>query len=189
MSGLDDPHIVKYIDNKEKGGYLYIIMEYLETGSLAGLVKRYKVNEDLIAKYIFQVLEGLKYLHGEGIIHRDIKGDNVLLTKKSEIKLADFGVAGSLDDLEAQDIAGTPYWMAPEIISLNGAQYSSDIWSVGCMVIELFTGKPPYYDLPKMSALYKIVTDDHPPLPVGLSSVNFYQLTLLELYRFFKKMF
>lgn len=110
MSGLDDPHIVKYIDNKEKGGYLYIIMEYLETGSLASLVKRYKVGEELVARYITQVLEGLKYLHGEGIIHRDIKGDNVLLTKKSEIKLADFGVAGSLDDLEAQDIAGTPYW-------------------------------------------------------------------------------
>jgi serine/threonine protein kinase len=170
MAGLNDPHIVRYIDNKEKGGFLYIVMEYLETGSLASLVKRYKLTEDMISKYISQVLEGLKYLHGEGIIHRDIKGDNVLLTKKSEIKLADFGVAQALDNIEENDIAGTPNWMAPEVISLAGAQYTSDIWSVGCVIIELVTGKPPYHDIPKMGAMYKIVMDDHPPIPVGLTS-------------------
>jgi len=123
----------------------------------------------MICKYIQQVLLGLKYLHGEGIIHRDIKGDNVLLTKERVVKLADFGIAGSLDDISENDIAGTPYWMAPEIISLSGASYKSDIWSVGCMVVELLTGKPPYYDLPKMTALYKIVTDEHPPFPPKIS--------------------
>ncbi|KAK4246266.1 hypothetical protein C7999DRAFT_15603 [Corynascus novoguineensis] len=118
-----------------------------------------------------QVLQGLQYLHDQGVIHRDIKGANILTTKDGTVKLADFGVSTSTlagQDKEAQ-VVGTPYWMAPEIIQLSGATSASDIWSVGCTVIELLQGKPPYHNLAAMPALFAIVNDDHPPLPEGVS--------------------
>ncbi|CAN0560320.1 unnamed protein product, partial [Ectocarpus sp. 12 AP-2014] len=118
-----------------------------------------------------QVLEGLKYLHDQGVLHRDIKGANILTTKRGLVKLADFGVAMKLSDKQAfdVDVVGTPYWMAPEIIEMTGTTTACDVWSVGCTIIELLEGKPPYFDLPQMTALYKIVQDDHPPLPDGTS--------------------
>ena len=121
-----------------------------------------------------QVLQGLQYLHDQGVIHRDIKGANILTTKDGTVKLADFGVSTSTlaaPDKEAQ-VVGTPYWMAPEIIQLSGASSASDIWSVGCTVIELLQGKPPYHNLAAMPALFAIVNDDHPPLPEGISPVS-----------------
>lgn len=122
-----------------------------------------------------QVLQGLHYLHDQGVIHRDIKGANILTTKDGTVKLADFGVSTSTlasgQDKEAQ-VVGTPYWMAPEIIQLSGASSASDIWSVGCTVIELLQGKPPYHNLAAMPALFAIVNDDHPLLPEGISAVS-----------------
>ena len=122
-----------------------------------------------------QVLQGLQYLHDQGVIHRDIKGANILTTKDGTVKLADFGVSTSTlasgQDKEAQ-VVGTPYWMAPEIIQLSGASSASDIWSVGCTVIELLQGRPPYHNLAAMPALFAIVNDDHPPLPEGISAVR-----------------
>jgi len=124
-----------------------------------------------------QVLQGLQYLHDQGVIHRDIKGANILTTKDGTVKLADFGVSTSTlagnQDKEAQ-VVGTPYWMAPEIIQLSGASSASDIWSVGCTVIELLQAKPPYHNLAAMPALFAIVNDDHPPLPEGISPVCCY---------------
>ena len=118
-----------------------------------------------------QVLQGLQYLHDQGVIHRDIKGANILTTKDGTVKLADFGVSTSTltngQDKEAQ-VVGTPYWMAPEIIQLSGASPASDIWSVGATVIELLQGRPPYHNLAAMPALFAIVNDDHPPLPAVL---------------------
>lgn len=121
-----------------------------------------------------QVLQGLLYLHDQGVIHRDIKGANILTTKDGKVKLADFGVSTSTltgADKEAQ-VVGTPYWMAPEVIELSGATTASDIWSLGSTVIELLEGNPPYYNMPPMPALFAIVNDDHPPLPQGVSRVS-----------------
>lgn len=122
-----------------------------------------------------QILQGLLYLHDQGVIHRDIKGANILTTKDGKVKLADFGVSTSTlaatGDKEAQ-VVGTPYWMAPEVIQLSGATTASDIWSLGCTVIELLEGKPPYHKLAPMPALFAIVNDDHPPLPEGVSPVS-----------------
>ncbi|RYP89873.1 hypothetical protein DL770_004025 [Monosporascus sp. CRB-9-2] len=131
-----------------------------------------KFPENLVGVYMTQVLQGLQYLHDQGVIHRDIKGANILTTKDGKVKLADFGVSTSTlagPDKEAQ-VVGTPYWMAPEIIELSGATPASDIWSLGCTVIELLQGKPPYHHLQAMPALFAIVNDDHPPLPEGVSS-------------------
>jgi serine/threonine protein kinase len=87
------------------------------------------------------------------------------------VKLADFGVAtqGDAPDNAEFDPVGTPYWMAPEVIEMTGSTAPSDIWSVGCVVVELFTGSPPYFDLQPMSALYRIVQDDEVPIPDGAS--------------------
>jgi serine/threonine protein kinase len=122
-------------------------------------------------------IQGVLYLHDQGVIHRDIKGANILTTKDGKVKLADFGVSTSTlagGDKEAQ-VVGTPYWMAPEVIQLSGATTASDIWSLGCTVIELLDGKPPYHKLAPMPALFAIVNDDHPPLPEGVSPVRLTQ--------------
>ncbi|KAG0208107.1 hypothetical protein BGX28_000863 [Mortierella sp. GBA30] len=146
-------------------------MRLCENGSLRSLCKNFgKLPEHLGAMYITQVLDGLIYLHDQGVIHRDIKGANILATKDGLVKLADFGVATLSADVGDMSVAGTPYWMAPEIIELSGATTASDIWSVGCTVIELLDGEPPYHTLPPMGALYRIVQDDHPPIPESVSA-------------------
>jgi serine/threonine protein kinase len=152
---------------------LNIVLEYIENGSLSGIIKKYSAfKEHLVAFFISQVLQGLKYLHSQGVVHRDIKGANLLTTKEGTVKLADFGVAMKLtESTKNMSIVGTPYWMAPEIVEQTGrCSTSCDIWSLGCTVIELLTTKPPYYDLEPMSALYRIVQDDYPPLPPNLSN-------------------
>ena len=121
------------------------------------------------------MLLGLQYLHSQGVLHRDIKGANILTDKTGAVKLADFGVAvseqdtgGGGDDL---DVVGTPYWMAPEIVEMAPPSTACDIWAVGCTIIELLSGSPPYFDLPPMAALFRIVQDDYPPFPDGISDV------------------
>jgi serine/threonine protein kinase len=130
-----------------------------------------KFPENLVALYMSQVLHGLLYLHEQGVIHRDIKGANILTTKEGLVKLADFGVATKQSGLDQSSVVGTPYWMAPEVIELSGATTSSDIWSLGCTVIELIEGKPPYHKLQPMQALFRIVNDEHPPIPGSASPV------------------
>ncbi|XP_031500830.1 MAP3K epsilon protein kinase 1-like [Nymphaea colorata] len=174
LKNLNHKNIVKYLGSFKTKTHLYIILEYVENGSLASIVKPNKFGpfpESLVAVYIAQVLEGLVYLHEQGVIHRDIKGANILTTKEGLVKLADFGVATKLTeaDVNTHSVVGTPYWMAPEVIEMSGVSAASDIWSVGCTAIELLTCVPPYYDLQPMPALFRIVQDDHPPIPDYLS--------------------
>lgn len=171
LKRLNHANIVKIYSFMETPHTLYFVLEFVESGSLAGLVKKLGVfPEHLIASYTIQTLHGLRYLHEEGIIHRDIKGDNILITKDGKVKLADFGTAKLEDaDKKTQTVVGTPYWMAPEVIEMSACGPTSDIWSLGCTVIELLTGAPPYFELGPMSALFNIVEDRHPPLPENLS--------------------
>lgn len=177
LKNLQHPKIVKYIDSIYTEDHLNIVLEYVENGSLDSLVKKFgKIPETLIVFYIQQMLEGLEFLHENNCIHRDIKGGNILTTKDGEVKLADFGVATILSSeqntLQKKNIsfAGTPYWMAPEVIQEHAEVTSAcDIWSLGCTVIELLTGKPPYYDLHEFTAMIKIVYEGSPPLPDNIS--------------------
>ncbi|XP_071693816.1 MAP3K epsilon protein kinase 1-like isoform X2 [Rutidosis leptorrhynchoides] len=174
LKNLNHKNIVKYLGSLTTRTHLYIILEYVENGSLANIIKPNNFGpfpESLVAVYIAQVLEGLAYLHEQGVIHRDIKGANILTTKEGLVKLADFGVATKLTeaDINTHSVVGTPYWMAPEVIEMSGVCAASDIWSVGCTVIELLTCIPPYYDLQPMPALFRIVQDESPPIPDSLS--------------------
>ena len=93
-----------------------------------------------------KILEGLHYLHESDVVHLDLKAANILTTKNGNVKLSDFGVSLNLRTVERElkDVAGTPNWMAPEVIELKGASTKADIWSLGCTIIELLTGRPPY---------------------------------------------
>lgn len=173
LKNLDHPNIVKYRGFVKTSESLNIILEYCENGSLHSISKNFgKFPEHLVGIYMSQVLHGLLYLHEQGVIHRDIKGANILTTKQGLVKLADFGVATKTTTFHESSVVGTPYWMAPEVIELSGATTASDIWSLGCTVIELLDGKPPYHKLQPMHALFRIVNDDHPPLPEGASPVS-----------------
>jgi serine/threonine protein kinase len=170
LKNLNHPNIVKYQGFVKTADNLYIILEYCENGSLHSICKNFgKFPENLVSLYTSQVLQGLLFLHEQGVIHRDIKGANILTTKEGLVKLADFGVATKAQGLTEGSVVGTPYWMAPEVIELSGSTTASDIWSLGCTVIELLDGKPPYHRLAPMPAMFRIVNDDHPPLPEGAS--------------------
>lgn len=125
----------------------------------------------MIARYVKQMLEGLHYLHQQGVVHCDIKCANILVSRSGVIKLTDFGVSRKLKNDEdfQSEVVGTPFWMAPEVIQLQGASTASDIWSLGCTVIELLTGHPPYHELQSMTAMYRIVEEEHPTFPPGIS--------------------
>lgn len=183
FKNLKHPHIVNYIEAVHgSDDCLDIVMEYVEGGSLFAVINHIRRSlppdaarvfaEPVAAAFARQVLIGLVYLHDQGVVHRDIKCANLLVTKESFVKLADFGVSANkpASASAAQDVAGTPHWMAPEIITQSGFSTASDIWSVGATVIELLTGLPPYSDLSGITALFRIVSDDRPPLPADLSA-------------------
>jgi len=170
LQRLRHMNIVKYIDHVLSKNSIYIVMEYMELGSLERMVKKHGIfPEELAVVYVRQILEGLYYLHEQGVVHRDIKAANTLISTDGSAKLADFGVATQLSDMKADAYGGTPYWMAPEVITMQGVTTACDIWSLGCTVIELLTGNPPNFELEQVTALYAIVSDDHPPLPEGIS--------------------
>ncbi|KAI5010493.1 hypothetical protein ZWY2020_012630 [Hordeum vulgare] len=155
LKNLNHKNIVKYLGSLKTNSHLHIILEYVENGSLANIIKPNKFGpfpESLAAVYIAQ-------------------GANILTTKEGLVKLADFGVATKLTeaDVNTHSVVGTPYWMAPEVIEMSGVCAASDIWSVGCTVIELLTCSPPYYELQPMPALFRIVQDVQPPIPEGFS--------------------
>jgi len=178
LKNLEHRKIVKYIDSIQTEDHLNIVLEYVENGSLDSMIKKFgKIPETLVAIYVQQVLQGLEYLHSAGVIHRDIKGGNILTTKDGEVKLADFSVSMMLNQEQSNSMqnknmsfAGTPYWSAPEVIEERAKVTSAcDIWSLGCTVIELLTGKPPYFDLNMFAAMRNIVYEESPPLPENIS--------------------
>ncbi|KAI8981903.1 kinase-like domain-containing protein, partial [Mycotypha africana] len=176
LSSLMHPNIVKYEGFIKTHEHLNIVLEYVENGSLLHSLKQYghALPEHLVARYCYDILQGLVYLHEKDVVHCDLKAANILTTKSGDVKLSDFGVSLNLKLKKQEDniVPGTPFWMAPEVIELKGASVKSDIWSLGCTLIELCTGKPPYADLLTMTAMFKIVEDESPPLPVGLSDVS-----------------
>ncbi|XP_067903238.1 mitogen-activated protein kinase kinase kinase kinase 4 isoform X3 [Heterodontus francisci] len=174
---------------------LWLVMEFCGAGSVTDLVKKTKGNclkEDWIAYICREVLRGLAHLHSHHVIHRDIKGQNVLLTENAEVKLVDFGVSAQLDrTMEKRNtFIGTPYWMAPEVIACDENadstyDYRSDVWSLGITAIEMAEGAPPLCDMHPMRALFLIPRNSPPKLKSKKWSkkfINFVENCLVKNY-------
>ncbi|CAN7092392.1 unnamed protein product [Brassica rapa subsp. narinosa] len=173
LSQLQHQNIVRYRGTAKDGSNLYIFLELVTQGSLSKLYQRYQLMDSVVSTYTRQILDGLKYLHDKGFIHRDIKCANILVDANGAVKLADFGLAkvSKLNDIKS--CKGTPFWMAPEVINpkrTDGYGSSADIWSLGCTVLEMLTGQIPYCDLENpVQALYRIGRGVLPDIPDTLS--------------------
>ncbi|XP_038597146.1 serine/threonine-protein kinase PAK 6 isoform X2 [Tachyglossus aculeatus] len=135
------------------GEELWVLMEFLQGGALTDIVSQIRLNEEQIATVCESVLQALAYLHSQGVIHRDIKSDSILLTLDGRI---------SKDVPKRKSLVGTPYWMAPEVISRTPYTTEVDIWSLGIMVIEMVDGEPPYFSDSPVQAM-KRLRDSPPP--------------------------
>lgn len=178
LKNLRHERIVQYFgclqDAQERT--LSIFMEYMPGGSVKDQLKSYgALTENVTRRYTRQILEGVHYLHSNMIVHRDIKGANILRDSVGNVKLGDFGASKRLQTIcltgtGIKSVSGTPNWMSPEVISGEGYGRKADIWSVACTVVEMLTEKPPWSEFEAMAAIFKIATQPtNPRLPNHLS--------------------
>eukprot|EP00471_Norrisiella_sphaerica_P006989 CAMPEP_0184491160 /NCGR_PEP_ID=MMETSP0113_2-20130426/19727_1 /TAXON_ID=91329 /ORGANISM="Norrisiella sphaerica, Strain BC52" /LENGTH=743 /DNA_ID=CAMNT_0026875409 /DNA_START=87 /DNA_END=2318 /DNA_ORIENTATION=- len=190
LKELIHPNVVQLYDAKTDKQILYIFLEYVSGGSLSSLLKQFGVlTPELAGVFTRQILQGLDYLHENGIAHRDIKGGNILTTQDGLVKIADFGVSCKLEKTQARGfkknfsvftlagggggaltakktgLHGTPPFMAPEVVRQSGAGAPADVWSLGCTVIEMLTGRAPWvaYHRSVPSVLLQIAETKEPP--------------------------
>ena len=178
LSRLQHKNIVRYIGSSCEDEYFNIFLEYEGGGSIAKLIARYGMfKENLVRRYSKQILEGLEYLHAHNVLHRDIKGANVLVDSNGVCRLADFGGATKIYNTANTEsglyssLKGTPHWMAPEVIRQTGHGRQADIWSFGCTVIEMATGRPPWAEQKNLFAALYIIGQalKLPTFPVDFS--------------------
>lgn len=177
MTTLKHPNIIRYYGAHSMGGTMMIFMEFAVGGSLASIVKKFLfLTEAVMQMYTAQILSGLLYLHRKGIVHRDIKGENILIDGDGVSKLADFGCSKALvssTQAGCESLVGSPFWMAPEVIRSEGYGTKADIWSVGCTVVEMLNGgEPPWksmFDNAYSAMFYVGSTSDIPSIPEDTS--------------------
>ncbi|KAK0625232.1 hypothetical protein B0T17DRAFT_492647 [Bombardia bombarda] len=172
MQHLDHNNIVQYLGCERKETSISIFLEYISGGSIGSCLRKHgKFEEPVVASLTQQTLSGLAYLHREGILHRDLKADNILLDLDGTCKISDFGISKKTDNIYGNDktnsMQGSVFWMAPEVIRSQGEGYSAkvDIWSLGCVVLEMFAGRRPWSKEEAVGAIYKIANGETPPIP------------------------
>lgn len=164
--------------------HLNIFLEYVPGGSVTSLLRNYGAFEEpLVRNWVRQILLGLNYLHQRDIIHRDIKGANMLVDNKGGIKISDFGISKKVEDsasphpamlaasspwfpldlmpgnrVHRPSLQGSVFWMAPEVVKQTAYTQKADIWSVGCLIVEMLTGEHPFPQLTQMQAIFKVTT-------------------------------
>jgi mitogen-activated protein kinase kinase kinase len=179
LKDMQHPNIVQYLGSSSDDEYLNIFLEYVAGGSVAAMLTQYgPLQEPLVRNFVRQILAGLSYLHGKEIIHRDIKGANVLVDNKGGIKISDFGISKRVETSSLLQkgagnrvsLQGSVYWMAPEVVKQTSYTRKADIWSLGCLVVEMFTGTHPFPDCTQLQAIFKIGSSScSPTIPDGIS--------------------
>jgi len=180
LSDLQHENIVQYLGVQATEEHLNIFLEYVPGGSVASMLNNYgHLQEPLIRNFVRQILSGLTYLHKKDIIHRDIKGANILVDNKGKVKISDFGISkkNELSSASGKDGAvgaggnkrvsmqGSVFWMAPEVVRQTSYTRKADIWSMGCLVVEMFTGEHPFPKMNQMQAIFQIGASKKPDIP------------------------
>jgi mitogen-activated protein kinase kinase kinase len=166
---LKHPNIVSYLGSNTESNYLNIFLEYVPGGSVAKMLVTYgPLGESLIANFVRQILKGLAYLHSKDIIHRDIKGANILVDHQGSVKISDFGISKRVEAStlmssgagkkagQRVSLQGSVFWMAPEVVKQTAYTRKADIWSLGCLIIEMLTGQHPHPNCSQLQAIFKI---------------------------------
>lgn len=176
MQHLDHVNIVQYLGCERKEISISIFLEYISGGSIGSCLRKHgRFEESVVSSLTQQTLSGLAYLHREGILHRDLKADNILLDLDGTCKISDFGISKKADNIYSNDksnnMQGSVFWMAPEVISSQGEGYGAkvDIWSLGCVVLEMFAGRRPWSTEEAVGAIYKIGNGERPPMPEDIT--------------------
>ncbi|KAK7403851.1 ATP binding [Neonectria punicea] len=167
LRDLRHPNIVQYLGCSSSADYLNIFLEYVAGGSVQTMLNSYgALPEPLVRSFVRQILTGLSYLHNRDIIHRDIKGANILVDNKGTIKISDFGISkkleasnilsGANNNKHRPSLQGSVFWMAPEVVKQTSYTRKADIWSLGCLVVEMMTGSHPFPDCSQLQAIFKI---------------------------------
>ncbi|KAG7290934.1 hypothetical protein NEMBOFW57_000939 [Staphylotrichum longicolle] len=167
LRDLRHANIVQYLGCGSSAEYLNIFLEYVPGGSVQTMLNSYgALPEPLVRSFVRQILNGLSYLHNRDIIHRDIKGANILVDNKGTIKISDFGISkkleatnilnGANNNKHRPSLQGSVFWMAPEVVKQTSYTRKADIWSLGCLVVEMMTGQHPFPDCTQLQAIFKI---------------------------------
>jgi len=190
LRDLKHPNIVQYLGSNSDDTHLNIFLEYVAGGSVASMLVNYgPLGDGLVSNFVKQILKGLIYLHSRDIIHRDIKGANILVDNKGTIKISDFGISKRVEASRTLlttpsnglgkkgprvSLQGSIFWMAPEVVKQTAYTKAADIWSLGCLVVEMFTGSHPHPDCSQLQAIFKIgrgaeTGDAKPKIPESAS--------------------
>ncbi|KAJ7038275.1 kinase-like domain-containing protein [Mycena alexandri] len=171
LKGLEHPNIVQYLGFEQTPETLNIFLEYIPGGTIGSVIAKHGRFTQEVTKYFSaQILAGLEYLHSTGILHRDLKGDNILVELSGVCKISDFGIS-KREDVQGQaftNMRGTSFWMAPEVLDSNNKRgYDSkvDIWSLGCVVVEMWTGRRPWAGEEFLPVMLKLYNGTPPPVP------------------------
>lgn len=175
LQGLRHKNIVQYLGTSNDENHLNIFLEYVPGGSIAVMLLQYSTfHEPLIRNFVRQILDGLSYLHGRDIIHRDIKGANVLVDNKGGIKISDFGISKRVEassmlghaagnNINRPSLQGSVFWMAPEVVRQTAHTKKADIWSLGCLIVEMFSGAHPFPNCSQLQAIFAIGSNQAKP--------------------------
>ena len=169
LRDLQHENIVQYLGSNSDDQHFNIFLEYVPGGSVAAMLNSYgSLQEPLIRNFVRQILAGLSYLHGREIIHRDIKGANVLVDNKGVVKISDFGISKRVEasallqpqkhggHMHRPSLQGSVFWMAPEVVKQTSYTRKADIWSLGCLIVEMFTGTHPFPNYNQLQAIFQI---------------------------------
>ncbi|CAD8184142.1 unnamed protein product [Paramecium pentaurelia] len=182
---LQHKNIIKYIFHESTKDSILIYQEFMSMGSISQLIRDFgPINEQTVKRYTQQILNGLEYLHKKGILHLDLKSSNILLDCNGQVKISDFGCSRqNKENLYQSILQGSVPWMAPEVVRQERIGPASDIWSFGCLILEMITGRPPWseqinFDNPATSLLSIGLSGEYPRIP-ETASIEIKELLLM----------